>query len=464
MFSNDTFFHFAGHPRKNSTLPFTSWAIISRTAVALMLAAFLSTTLSSAQQKSNLPPDCIKYMSYYQEDYKAKKYDDAVIYWRLAIKACPPEASQNMYIHGTTMYTRMYNATKDASTKAAIADTVLMLQNMRMEYFPEKRASILNNKAGYIVNYHKNDDRYLYDNLLPIAKELGPNISENILVNLMQASVGLYKKGDITKADLLSCYALVADSFDGMKPKDDAAAQRVEKASSAAGTLFSGTDAASCKDLLAIYTPKLNADPDNASLASTILRLLGSTEGCIDNDLYLKAATTVHKTSPSSKSAYALYKLHAVRDDEVKAVSYLEEAVAMADAGGVEAERMGYELAQAYYKDSQRAKAYEAAKKVSAANNGYSGRAYMLMGNIWASAPTQGDIERYARYWVAADFYNKAKAADESLKEEADGQLAQVSRYFPEASEMFMYSLEAGQGYDARVAGMYAHTTVRTRK
>jgi hypothetical protein len=36
-----------------------------------------------------------------------------------------------------------------------------------------------------------------------------------------------------------------------------------------------------------------------------------------------------------------------------------------------------------------------------------------------------------------------------------------VSRYYPEASEIFMYDLSAGQSYTVTCGGMSAFTTVR---
>ena len=77
--------------------------------------------------------------------------------------------------------------------------------------------------------------------------------------------------------------------------------------------------------------------------------------------------------------------------------------------------------------------------------------------------PWEEYLPKNARFWVAADYYLKAKEADASLKGEADAQLASVARYYPEASEMFMYDLSAGQGYDVSCGGMSARTTVRTR-
>lgn len=40
---------------------------------------------ASAQPRTQLPPDCIKYLSYYQEDYKLKDYDRALPNWRKAL-------------------------------------------------------------------------------------------------------------------------------------------------------------------------------------------------------------------------------------------------------------------------------------------------------------------------------------------------------------------------------------------
>ena len=58
---------------------------------------------------------------------------------------------------------------------------------------------------------------------------------------------------------------------------------------------------------------------------------------------------------------------------------------------------------------------------------------------------------------------NKAKAADESLTEEANRYIGQYSVYFPETAEAFMYDLTRGQSYTVVCGGMRATTTVRTR-
>ena len=64
----------------------------------------------------------------------------------------------------------------------------------------------------------------------------------------------------------------------------------------------------------------------------------------------------------------------------------------------------------------------------------------------------------------ACDYYQRAAAADESLRSECNERIAACSRYFPQTAEAFMYDLQAGQSYTVSCGGMRATTTVRTQK
>ena len=86
------------------------------------------------------------------------------------------------------------------------------------------------------------------------------------------------------------------------------------------------------------------------------------------------------------------------------------------------------------------------------------------MGTIWGSTNCSGnEIERRAPYWVAVDCLQKAKAADETLAEDANRMIATFTKYFPETGEAFMYGLTKGQSYTVSCGGLRAVTTVRTQ-
>ena len=88
----------------------------------------------------------------------------------------------------------------------------------------------------------------------------------------------------------------------------------------------------------------------------------------------------------------------------------------------------------------------------------------MILGNLWAGATCSGDVEKYARFWAATDYFQKARTADPSLADDVASSIAGVARYYPEASEIFMYDLTAGQSYTVSCGGLTATTTVRVSR
>ena len=188
---------------------------------------------------------------------------------------------------------------------------------------------------------------------------------------------------------------------------------------------------------------------------------MNSAEDCTSNDLYLKAVTSMYKLDPSYRSAYALFRLNSARDNVADAGKYLEEAIASEESDAATDAQYYYELALFAYKNGLRSKAYEAARKAIDMDYGYAGKSYIILGNLWASVSCDGDVNKYARYWAATDCYQKARSADPTVADEASASISNVSRYYPEASEIFMYDLSAGQSYTVSCGGMSASTTVR---
>ncbi|MBQ1911945.1 MAG: hypothetical protein II171_00105 [Bacteroidales bacterium] len=426
------------------------------------LAAIFFGQNASAQGKYGADSaECIKYLSYYQEYWKQKNYESALPNWRKAYAICPATASQNMFIHGTTLMTREYNKVKDPAYRAAIVDTILTLQDQRMATYPKNRVNILNNKGQYMINYRGSDAAYIYKNLSEIVNELGSQSTGSLLVNLLQASITLYRENQLEADEVINLYDTVSGYIEGASAKNDAEAEENAKAKATIETIFADSRVASCENLIAIFAPRYEADPENLALVSNIVKLMNNAEDCASNDLYLKAVTSMYKLDPSYRSAFALYRLNSARGNVADAGRYLEEAIASPESDEATDAQYYYELALFSYKNGMRGKAYDAARKAVDLDFGYAGKAYMILGNLWASASCAGEVDKYARYWAATDYYQKARNADASLADDASSSIAGVSRYYPEASEIFMYDLGAGQAYTVSCGGMTASTTVR---
>ena len=439
----------------------------------VVLSAFAALSFSSllrAQEK----PECITYMAYDQEYYKQKNFKDAFPNWRKAYSLCPPNYRQNLYIQGSALVRDAINKNrKDSAMVRGLLDTLLTLQDQRLQYYPtstkkingvatkvDNKPEVLNNKGNYMINYvayRSNSSKYLYDNLNVIVDELGSVAQPSILVNLLDASIALYRQGALPADDVINTYEKVAAAIGAsdLEVEDN----RVAKAN--IDTKFADSKVASCDNLIAIFTPRFEADPENISVVSNIVRLMNNADDCAGNDLYFKAVTQLYKLNPSSGAAYGLFKLNAAKGNAADACKYLEEAIASADSDEATDAQYYYELARFAYANGMRGKAYETARKAVDLDHGYAGKAYLILGNLWASSACHGDVEKYARYWVATDYYLKAKSADPSIADDASASIGNVSRYYPPASEIFMYDLGAGQSYSVSCGGMSATTTVR---
>ena len=436
--------------------------LISVAAISL----FASSTLSAQGKFGPDSAECIKYLSYYTEYYKQKNYDSALPNWRQAYKLCPPTARYSLLSDGTTLLKRVLQAnSKNPIYKEALIDSIMKIYDERIQYWPKYATSSLNNKALDMYNYIKDDPEKLYEGLTTAVTELGKDARPNLYLFQMNTAVDLYKNGKLDPETVINIYETAVNTISSMTPKNDVEKRSNEKMVSDIESIFITSQVASCENLIALFTPRYEADPQNVDLAKNIVKMMGITEGCTDNDLFLNAVTVMHNMEPSHVSAYNLYKLYAGRADVDNAVKYMTEAIENAESDAVTDGGYQYELAAFCYKNGQSAKAYAAAQAAAELDPSIAGKAYMLLGTIWGSTSCSGnDIEQRAKYWVAVDFMNKAKAADETLADAANDMIRQYASYYPQTAEAFMYDVTDGQSYTVSCGGMRATTTVRTQK
>lgn len=429
------------------------------TLVLLAMAMTLGTIVSAQDKYGPNAEECKKYLSYYQEYYKQKNYDDALPNWRQAMKICPPTASQNMLLNGMVLLGREINKTKDADTRKALIDSLLNLNDIRAEYYPNYAVAAMNTKGQYMTQFFK-DPKQVYDGLSTIVAANQEKTKPSLLLLQLNSAIDLFKADKLGAEEVINTYQNAIALIGKAEQTED-----VVKTKGDIEGLFITSQVASCDNLIALFTPRYEADPDNIDLVTNIVKMMGNTEGCQNNDLFLKAVTKMHANEPSAASAYYLYKLHAAQDDNTTAVKYLEEAIAFGDLDTATKANYNLELAAFGLKTGMNAKAFEAARKAAELDPANQGKAYYLIGTIWGSIRCGGnEVERRANYWVAVDYLQKAKAADESLTADCNRLIGSYSVYYPQKAEAFMYDIVDGQSYSVNCGGMHATTTVRTQK
>ncbi len=438
--------------------------LISVAAIAL----FASSTVSAQGKFGPDSAECIKYLSYYTEYYKQKNYDAALPNWRKAYSLCPPTARYSMLSDGTTLIKRVIQANqKNAVYRMKLVDSLFTIYDQRIQYWPKYAVSSLNNKALDMYNFIKNDPERLYAGLNEIVGQTKEKTRANIFLFQLNTAIDLYKEGStsVDPEKIINIYEDAIKYLGMITPKNDVEARSIAKTKEDVESLFITSQVASCENLIALFGPRYEADSQNLDLAKNIVRMMGMTEGCTDNDLFLKAINHMHTEEPSYTSAYYLYKLYSGRGDVENAIKFLEEAIASEGSDATTDGGYNYELAAYCFKNGKNGKAVEAAQKALELDPTLSGKAYMLIGTIWGSIVCPGnEIEQRAKYWVAVDYMNKAKAADEALAEDANNHIRQYAAYYPQTAEAFMYDVTDGQSYTVSCGGMRAVTTVRTQK
>ena len=408
--------------------------------------------------------ECTKYLSYYQELVKQNNLVEAAPFWRKAFSLCPPTASQNMLINGQKIIRYEINQNrKDPVRYRELVDTLLLLSDVRAANFPKNAEKSMDNKAIDVVNYLASDYESQYKYLTDILSQIKGNANPGAFVAQMKSCVEMYRNEKVSAEDVMNNYTLISgyldDKIDSSNdPQYRGAKQDVE-------SLLIDSGVASCDNLVALYTPRFEANPNDEALLTNMVKMLSKSE-CMNTDLFLQSIVALNEINPTSSSVYGLYRLYSSRDENTKAAEALERAISLLNPEDTQT-RADYlfELATYYFKKcGKAASAVAKAKEAAEVNENYRGKANLLIGTIWGAQKCGGnEVESRAHFWVAVDYLQRA-AADPSVAEEANSLAAQYRRYFPKTEDAFFLDITDGSSYTVSCAGMTERTTVRTVK
>ncbi len=434
----------------------------------LITAALFMVTLASAQGKYGADSaECIKYLSFYQQYVKQNNLKDAAPSWRKAIRICPPTASQNMLLDGMKiMRMEIKENLNNPIRKKELVDSLMLLHEVRYNTYPKYQAATLSAKATDMINFSDHgQDKEVFEVIGQAMDANGAKTNSTLVVRYMNYAIELYKVGAFTDMDVFEAFEKSVESLNSILAASKTPAI-VEKAIGDVENLFAQSGVADCENLSAVFMPRYEANPTDKALLSNIITLFTSTD-CTDSDLFLKAVEGLHAIEPTEHTAYILYRMYsAFADGADKATAYMEEAIAFETSDEEKDAQYSYEIASYIFaKTTDKAEAIEFALEAAELSQAWAGKAYKLIGDIWVSTKCEGNpIEIRAPYWVATDYYNKAKNADPTLVSELNTQIANISKYYPAQADAFMYDLVDGDPFKVSCEGLKETTMVRTQK
>jgi tetratricopeptide (TPR) repeat protein len=441
-------------------------ATLHKILTTVFLAAFAATSAYAQNNKimgkygstSADSLECVKNQSLYAGYYEQDNYDMAVGFWRQNFNECPA-SSTNIYVRGEKMFTHFYEQTKDR----AFLDTIFMMQDRRAMYFGDKPTWDLR-KAGFMnqfANNHPELTKESYNVLQPYVTENREDITNGIMITQMINTMNMYATGNIFEEEVINNYARLIEIADNKISSGKSVAD-FQNAKDLIEGFFKQSGVATCQNLIPLFTPKVNENPDDVGLLKKVISLLDNAQ-CTDSELYYTSVENLYKIEKSGNAAYHLAQMNVSKNNFPEAEKYFLEAVDLESdpmkksnylsmLGTFELANNNYVKATSYAKDA-------------ISHNPNNGTAHLIIGSAYAMAPFNGDdFENKTRFWIAVDYLNKAKTLDPQLADRANESITSCSANFPTKEEAFFVGIyEEGSPYTVK-GWINERTTVRFKK
>lgn len=440
----------------------------------LILSVLVVFTLFTVQQVSaqsesskfgNDSIECLKQSSLYREFIKQKNYHDAFPHWKWTYSNCP-KSSRNIYLDGVKLYTEFIGNAKSEAERSSYVDTLMQVYKTRIIHFGQD--DFVKGRMGIdLLRFQPSAVTEAYDYLGYSVKELGKSSEYAVAVTFMQASSFMFKNNSISKEKTLEDFSLamkaMEESYQYFVTKGDQdKADKVKSALQNIETYFMESGAADCGVLIPYFSPKFSESPGDIELLKNITKILDKAD-CNDSELYYDASKQLHKLAPSAESSVYIARAALKRELYTEAVEFYKQGIEL-QQDKLEKARYYYELGLITFSQLHD---YESARRyalLSLENDPTNGKAYILIGNLYASSGSRcgdDDFKQRTVYWAAVDKFEMAKKADPSLSIDANKLISAYTAQFPNSEILFFNNLTEGAVY---TVGCWINEKTRVRK
>ncbi|MFT4737228.1 MAG: tetratricopeptide (TPR) repeat protein [Paraglaciecola sp.] len=351
-----------------------------------------------------------------------------------------PDLNKSIYIDGTGAIEKIIGNIDDTDRIGVLTDSLLMLFDMRIEYFGEEE-DVMNRKAyAAFKQYYTKPAKYpVLVSLYNGAYALNPKglAAYNITPYMTLAKYYFQRNPEEMKAEMvLDIYDKISFTIDAQMSSN---ASRMKKEQEKIDALLNSLgEIITCDYIAEKLVPKLNANPNALEMAKKIYNYSLRAK-CTDEVYFLVAADQVLKSEPAYDLCSTLGKKNLQAGNLDQAIKYFIQAESLSDKP--EDKYDAYvDLALSYTKQEQKSKARAAAYEAISLRPGDK-KAFDLVGNLYFTSFTTckagESIVRDRSIFIAAyEMYEKAGNAD---------QMRACKEQFPSIEEIFNEGLQVGQ-------------------
>lgn len=410
-------------------------------------------------------------LSLYDQFVKQEEFLSALPHWKNVYNRYP-KSTPNIYIHGAKIYEFLISNAKTDAERDKLLDDYMKMYDKRIKYFNQK-GFVLGRKGTSWLEYKLDTARETPiegDKLKEVMKVgyewLNTSINEQkneaelpTLVLLMQTTRSLFKLGELNKETVVVNYDKCNNILNEIikANKDAALVKTAAEIQPYIENLFGTSGAADCEALVNIFTPQFKEKNNDIDYIKSMLRRLRKAK-CDQSTLVEQATIRLYELEPSAEAAFNMARGYLKKDDMVNAKKYYQQAISQETDPALLATYYYERAYLAYAKDNAYAEARDMARKALSLDPTLC-EANMLIGDIYVASSRSfsgSNLQKAAIFWVAVDYYNKARSGDD-CNVDAAGKAADYKKYFPNKEDAFMEGLQAGQNY--KVEGWINETT-----
>lgn len=434
----------------------------------LILSAVICMSTLAFAQNSECDADISVYREAFKQwDGKATTANPVMISaWRNVFIKCPGYKERTLTDGTKIVNNALVRGTKDEALKEKYIDTLVMVYEARIQYFPQTKAGNqvgnIKGRMGVDLMAYPSRMEQAYTALKEAIEIDGNNSNFAFLDAYFTTIINMVKAEKLDESVILDEYSHLMDiaDFNINKYTEENNEKQLSNYTQTKANLEGMVQPyANCEDLVRIYQKKFDADPENVELLNKIATVL-SARNCDKSDLYLNVAIKLHRLNPSPESAYFIGKRYLSDQEYAKATSYLIEATKSEDAKSA-AQAYKY-LAQIMLKESRFEQGRTYARQAIALDK-TDGEPYMIIGYLYASSGKEcsaNPLQTKAVFWAAVDKFEQAKRVDPSIASKANEMIRDYSKMFPTSEDAFFYNVFEGDEYQVEC---WINETTRAR-
>ncbi|MDR2979301.1 MAG: tetratricopeptide repeat protein [Bacteroidales bacterium] len=442
---------------------------------------------------------CIENLNGFRTYYTQKDYQKAYEYWQDLVNACPRSWSA-LFSYSQNMFDNLIKDEEDSVRKERLIDSLLWSYQVRHIHFPENfsEGSGFGFQGYNLMRYRRRTDYAKAYDLFVKSIDMEKEKSQPTILDYYMRTAEIMLKMNKDTTYIIEAYERASEPIDlaienAYKQYEKQLAELAVLDSLREANRISAVDYekkfklasedtarqmklvdnyqktmtnielifmpyAPCSVLEKVYAVKLAENKSNITVVGKIVRTM-SKAGCVDSPVFMEGLSLYHEQNPAAFSAFLLGNSSLKAKEYDKAIGYYQQAISLYETN--ESKVMAYFLmASCYQLKNEYSRARSAAQEALRINPNF-GRAYILIGQLYAYSASQCNTDGalpYATSWAAADKFHRAMAVDSSVASDARAALAGLT--YPSEGDKNMRALKAGDSY--RVGcWIQENTTVR---